>query len=232
MPLAITPPTVPLPFSPETALRTWEPLALEAAVIAVYLVFIFEFYRFVARRDIFHLRFRRYARGVIGRSIKSVGNLVRLLLYVVEYLVVYPVLTIVWYVFYLLLMVLLAPGTETQLLLLTAMAVVTAIRITAYYSQTLSQDLAKMLPLAILGGLILDGTPALPSEIPVDVVLAVAEQWRTIVYYLLFLVVLEFVLRLGRVLATRRLGTGPRTEPGTRAGAEPTAETPEGSDDE
>jgi hypothetical protein len=40
------------------------------------------------------------------------------------------------------------------------------------------------------------------------VILAVAEQWRTIVYYLLFLVLLEFVLRIGRVIATRRLGTG------------------------
>lgn len=193
------------PLSPDAAVQTWEPLVLRVAAIVVYLVFIFEFYRFVARRDIFKLRFRRYARGVVGRSLEEVGNAVRLVLYVVEYLVVYPLLTISWYVFYLLLMVLLAPETDIALLLVTAMAVVTAIRVTAYYSENLSQDLAKMLPLAILGGLILEGAPALPAEIPVDVLVAVATQWHTILYYLLFLVLLEFVLRLGQVVATRRL---------------------------
>jgi multisubunit Na+/H+ antiporter MnhB subunit len=202
---------IPFPVSPDVAIRTWEPLALRAVVIVVYLVFIFEFYRFVARRDIFKLRFRRYARGVVGRSVESVGNVVRVLLYVVEYLVVYPLLTIVWYVFYLLLVVLLAPGVDIQVLLVTAMAIVTAIRVTAYYSQNLSQDLAKMLPLGILGALILEDAPALPAEIPVDVVVAVAEQWETILLYLLFLVLLEFVLRIGQVLATRQLQTG-RTE--------------------
>jgi hypothetical protein len=197
-----------LPVSPEVAVDAWGPLALRAVVIVAYLIFIFEFYRFVARRDIFELRFRRYARGVIGRSVESVGNAVRFLLYVVEYLVVYPILTIVWYVFYLLLVVLLAPGIDVRLLLVTSMAVVTAIRVTSYYSQNLSQDLAKMLPLAILGALIVEESPALPSEVPVDVVLAVAAQWETIATYLLFLVLLEFVLRIGQVVATRRLQTG------------------------
>ncbi|WP_251342582.1 hypothetical protein [Haloplanus halophilus] len=206
---------LPVPVSPDVALRTWEPLVLRAVVIVVYLIFIFEFYRFVARRDIFELRFRRYARGVVGRSVESVGNVVRIALYVVEYLVVYPVLTMVWYVFYLLLVVLLAPGIDVRLLLVTAMAIVTAIRVTAYYSQNLSQDLAKMLPLGILGALILEGSPALPTEIPVDVVVAMAEQWETILLYLLFLVLLEFVLRIGQVLATQRLQTGrPEEDPG------------------
>ena len=205
----------PLPVDPEMALRTWEPLALRAVVIVVYLVFIFEFYRFVARRDIFKLRFRHYARGVVGRSVESVGNVVRIVLYVVEYLVVYPVLTIVWYVFYLFLVVLLAPGVDIQVLLVTAMAIVTAIRVTAYYSQNLSQDLAKMLPLGILGALILEDSPALPAEIPVDVVVTVAEQWETILLYLVFLVLLEFVLRIGQVLATQRLQTaGPEDDVG------------------
>jgi hypothetical protein len=197
----------PLPISPAEALQAWEPLALRAVVIVVYLIFIFEFYRFVARRDIFRLRFRHYARGVVGKSLESVGNVVRLLLYVVEYLIVYPLLTIVWYVFYLLLVVLLAPGVDIHILLVTAMAIVTSIRVTAYYSQNLSQDLAKMLPLGILGALILEDSPALPTEIPVDVVFAVAAQWETILTYLLFLVLLEFVLRIGQVLATRRLQT-------------------------
>ena len=205
----------PLPVDPEMALRTWEPLVLRAVVIVVDLVFIFEFYRFVARRDIFKLRFRRYARGVVGRSVESVGNVVRIVLYVVEYLVVYPLLTIVWYVFYLFLVVLLAPGVDIQVLLVTAMAIVTAIRVTAYYSQNLSQDLAKMLPLGILGALILEDSPALPAEIPVDVVVAVAERWETILLYLVFLVLLEFVLRIGQVLATQRLQTtGPEDDVG------------------
>lgn len=208
---------LPLPFgplSPDAALRTWEPLALRVAAIVVYLVFIFEFYRFVARRDVFELRFRRYARGAVGRSLEGAGNAVRVARYVVEYLVVYPILTIAWYVFYLLLMVLLAPAMEIRVLLVTAMAVVTAIRVTAYYSESLAQDMAKMLPLAILGALILENSPALPSEIPVEVVVAVAAQWRTVLYYLLFLVLLEFVLRLGRIVATRRLQSGAEEPPG------------------
>jgi hypothetical protein len=56
---AVLAPQVPLPVDPEVALRTWKPLALKAVAIVVYLVFIFEFHRFVARRDIFKLRFIR-----------------------------------------------------------------------------------------------------------------------------------------------------------------------------
>ena len=175
--------------------------------IVIYLIFIFEFYRFVARRDVFQLRLRRYAHGPIGRGIAALENALRVLFYLFEYVVLYPVLIILWYLAFVSFLSFLAFGLGTETLLLIAMAVVASIRITAYYSEDLSRDLAKMLPLALLGVVILQGAEAISVQESVALVVEIPTYWRRILTYLLLLIPLEFGLRMLRILVTGQLGT-------------------------
>ena len=79
--------------------------------------------------------------------------------------------------------------------LLVALAVVSAIRVTAYYHEDLARDLAKILPLAVLGTFIIDAS-FLTVEESAAVIQEANNNRETIFYYFVFLVLLEFFLRI------------------------------------
>jgi hypothetical protein len=73
--------------------------------------------------------------------------------------------------------------------------VLSPIRITAYYNEDLSRDLAKMLPFALLGVYVVDLSYfSFPASL--DALLRAFNQWESITYYLMFVVGLEFILRI------------------------------------
>lgn len=156
-----------------------------------YTVFIFEFYRYVARRDLFELKLVRYARG---RA--RVKNIVRMGLYAVKYLLVFPTVIIVWYLVFTALVAVLSGGTAVASLLVLTMAVVTTTRVTAYYNEDLSKDVAKLVPFSMLGVFVIDGIEALSLGSVIAIIDALPEFWPTILTYWAFTVLLEFVLRL------------------------------------
>lgn len=191
----------------EEILAAWLNLLPNLLGIVVYLIFIFEFYRFVARRDVFELKLRRYSHGPISRGIAAIQNFLRVVFYILEYLFFYPILIIVWYLAFVALLTFLARDLPIETLLLIAMAVVSGIRVTAYYNEDLSRDLAKMLPLALLGVVVLEGATAISFERSLDLVLQIPTHWRRILTYLLFLIPLELVLRVTRIVVTGQLAT-------------------------
>lgn len=193
---------VPLPIAFDEALVTWRPLVITVGAIVLYSVFVFRFYTFVAKRDVFELQLESYARGI-----GHLRNVFRVTLYLVEYLIVYPVLTVVWFLFFTAFLLLLTQSHGVATVLLISMAIVTAIRATAYYSEDLARDLAKLLPLSLLGVFLLEGSKAVSLSTASTLVPQVRLYWRTVLYYLLFLILLEFVLRIVRILVTRRLQT-------------------------
>ena len=80
-------------------------------------------------------------------------------------------------------------------ILLVSMAVVGSIRVASYYNEALSTDLAKILPFALLGILLIDSSIVSLSGALENLNAALA-LWETMLYYLLAIVALEFVLRI------------------------------------
>jgi hypothetical protein len=87
-------------------------------------------------------------------------------------------------------------------------AVVLAIRITAYYTEDLSKDLAKMLPFAILGVFLVDS-----SYFKIDMVLSrlntLPDYLITILQFLILIILVEWILR---VALTIRYKISPKKE--------------------
>ena len=214
-------------LSQSEVVAAWVELLPYVLGIVVYLVFIFEFYRFVARRDVFELRLRRYARGRLGRGITAVENALRVVLYLLEHVVVYPILITAWYLVFVVLLAFLARRLGIETLLLVAMAVVAAVRVTAYYSEDLSRDLAKMLPLALLGVVILEGASSVVVDESLGLVASIGVHWRQVLAYVLLLVPLELVLRVARIVVTGRLSTVGPTVPAPDSEPGEEGETPE-----
>lgn len=113
--------------------------------IAIYAIFIWHFYKYVGRRDVFGWDTEKYERSGAG------GKFVHGFFYFIKYLIAYPILVFLWFGVFAVFMFVLGQGIQTEQVLLISFSLVTAIRITAYYSEELSHDLAKLIPLALLG---------------------------------------------------------------------------------
>ena len=168
----------------------WPALAVVLGM-TVYAVFVFNFYRFVAARDMF--KFNLSWSGEESGSV--IGNLMRLVWYVVRYVILFPAFAFFWFAVLTLVLAFLSEDRSLGTILLISLATVSAIRVTAYYNEDLARDLAKMLPFAVLSIFIV-GAASFDSIGSVAALQEVEEHLATIFYYLLFLVALEFGLRL------------------------------------
>jgi len=168
-----------------------KPLIIFIIGMVIYSLFIFKFYRFVARRDIFELNLQQYNKAEHPFLKKTFGSF----LYLVEYLLVFPLFTFLWFAVMVVLIAFLAKEQTAQSVLLVSIAVVATVRVTSYYKEELSRDLAKMLPFALLGVFLVD-ISFFSFASSFTVVKQIPFLWKTIIYYLLFVIVLEFILRI------------------------------------
>ena len=178
-------------LSVDAALDLLLPVAIYVLGMAVYAVFIFKFYRFLASRDMFDLDFSKYEES----RFKLVRGFLHLVSYGAKYIVLFPAFAFFWFAVLTLILVFLSQDRAFSEILLIALATVSAIRLTAYYDEDLSRDLAKILPFAVLAIFLIDGSFFEVYE-SLDVLKQVNDHRERIVYYLLFLIALEFALRL------------------------------------
>ncbi|MBU0615914.1 MAG: hypothetical protein KJ601_07515 [Nanoarchaeota archaeon] len=179
-------------FSLGEAQSVTKPLVLFVVGIVAYAFFVFKFYRFLASRDIFDLNLQQYSGKGTGFFVK----LLKLILYCIEYLLLFPLFSFFWFGIITALLAFLSKSNDISGILLIAMALVAAVRITAYFTEDLSKDLAKMLPFALLGVFLVD-ISYFSFQGSLEVLKQLPEMWKTIVYYLGFTILLEFVLRIG-----------------------------------
>ena len=161
------------------------------AVIALYSVFVYYFYQFLARKNILQLNLSQYNR----HENPSVVKFFAVIFYIAEYLFLLPLVTLFWFAILAMLILLLAEGMEVSTILLISAALVAAVRVTAHVSTALSRDLAKMLPFTLLaiaitkaGFFEVDSLISRISEIPT--------LFSDLPYYLLFIVAVELIMRI------------------------------------
>ena len=80
------------------------------------------------------------------------------LIFIILYVVLTPTLIGFWALVLSAILVILNGGQQLSTVAELAVAVVGAIRITSYFSENLAQDLSKMLPFAVLGVFLADGS--------------------------------------------------------------------------
>lgn len=174
---------------------TIKPLILFAAGITLYAIIVFKFYKFLAKKDILNLELHKYSAGFTG----TVKYAAKAVLNLVQNIVLIPLFVFFWFAVLALILVMLSKNHTPNTILLTSAAVVGAVRIAAHYNEELSIDLAKLIPLALLGVFLID-----ISYFSIDNVISTARQipmlWRQLIYYLVFVAALELVLRIMRWL--------------------------------
>ncbi len=158
-------------------------------VIVIYAIFIWNFYRWVAKKDILKLNLKKYNKTQHPFFIKFLAGL----FYFIEYLVILPLVVFVWFFMFTFFLMLLT-DIPLQTLLVISATIIVAIRMTAYYREDLSKDLAKLLPFTLLGVSITQtGTFSFTKII--SQIFTIPEFFNHIIVYLLFIMIIEFILR-------------------------------------
>ena len=179
--------------------RETYPTLIAIIAIAVYSGFVFMFYRILAKKDLLTLDLSKYADDFGGK----VKKYLRSVLFVIQYIVVVPVLIAFWTLVLAVILTLLSDSSDHTRNALIATSVVGAVRILAYWTEDLSRDVAKMLPFAVLGVYLVSSTSVQWSEFR-ELLESLPELAKSFFSSLMLLAILETLLRIVSTLSRIR----------------------------
>ncbi len=170
--------------------QTFITLFLLVLLVFIYSWFIWKFYRFIATKNIFGLNLNKYNKSKHPLLEKFMAGF----LYLLEYIVILPFIIFFWFGIFTIFLIFLTEGIALSNILIISAIIVAAIRMAAYYNEDLSKDVAKLLPFTLLAISILN-----PNFFDISRILAHITQVPAFVgkiaIYLLFIVLLEIILR-------------------------------------
>jgi len=164
---------------------------LVVLLVVIYAIFIWKFYRFIAKKNLITLNLNKY-NNVSENS--TFAKFLAGILYFVEYILILPLIVFVWFSIFTLFLILLTENLQIENILLISAVIVASIRMIAYYNEDLSKDLAKLLPLTLLG---LSMTR--PTFFSIERIISHFSEipmfFQEILIYLTFIIILEIILR-------------------------------------
>lgn len=160
-------------------------------LIVIYAIFVWKFYRFLARRDLLELNLKQYTK--VETSFWN--RLFAVLLFILEFIIILPIVVFFWFVVMAFILLFLAKGIAPGNILLIAACIIGAVRVTSYYSEDLSRDLAKLFPFTILAVALV--TPGFFNfSDTIARITEISGLLTHIYFYLLTIMALEFLLRM------------------------------------
>jgi uncharacterized membrane protein YuzA (DUF378 family) len=165
-------------------------LVFSTTIIILYSVFVFYFYRFLAKKNILEINLAQYNQYNDPAAVKFFA----IIFYIIEYIILLPILTFFWFTVFAILIILLAKEVETETALLISAALVASVRATSYISEDLSKDLAKMIPFTLLA-IAITTTGFFNIGELVSRITSVPALFTNIIYFLVFIVGVELIMR-------------------------------------
>lgn len=154
-----------------------------ASLLAWYI-----YYKQLARRDLFEipkLSFQSKFVNILDRTI-----------YFLKYLLIFPIYSFIWFLVFSFLLFALSKSRPIEDILFLGIIVVAATRIGAYVSEKLAEDMAKLLPLTLIAIFLID-----PKAVTIETINSslplFLQQIPRAAKYLLFIIVVEWILRIG-----------------------------------
>src|SRR3989344_65576 len=171
--------------------RPYLNLGIFIVLITLYSIFVWNFSRFIGKRDLLELNLSQYNKYNHPLATK----LFAALLFILEYIIILPIVVFFWFVVVALILLVLAKEHNIENILLISAVIIGAIRISAYYKEDLSKDLAKLFPFTILAVALL--TPGFfDLKDTLSKLASIPDLFSNILFYLLMIAILEFILRI------------------------------------
>ncbi len=173
-----------------TFLLNIEAITIAGVAIAIYGIIVWYYYRSLAKRDFFHFN-RREGTGFFAGIINFFSGIQ----FIAKYIIFYPIISFIFFGLFSVMLFLLSKDQTIPILLLTSATVISATRICAYYNEDLARDLAKMIPLALLGVFIVQAD-FFSTQLLFERIIALPLFFIEIASFILYFLVLELALRL------------------------------------
>jgi len=175
------------------ALASFISLFLLVLLVVIYAIFIWRFYKFISKKNIFELNLNQYNRYEHPFFAKLFAGI----FYLIEYIIILPFLIFFWFTIFTLFLIVLTVNIKISNILLISATVIAAIRMTSYYKEEVATEIAKFLPLTLLAITILN--PTFFSGGFIERIFSHLSQipalGTQIINYLGFIIILEIILR-------------------------------------
>ncbi|NND87036.1 MAG: hypothetical protein HKM23_06925 [Nitrosopumilus sp.] len=155
--------------------------------MVVYGIFIWNFYRFLARREMIPLGLKKYQTD--GKKATSI------IAYVFKYVIVFPLVVLVWFVVYSTFLFFMAPDIPKEHVFLIVISLVVTVRISAYYKEDLAKDFAKLIPFALLGIFLTSNIFFTPKDV-IERAYDFIPFLGKIIGFVIYAIIVEAILRI------------------------------------
>ena len=171
-------------------------VAVMALGIVAYAAVLGMFWRALSCRNIFEIDWRKVGPGKIAHEVETVK-------FALEYIIVFPLATFAWFVVLALFLFFMSKTATMADMMLISISLVAATRVCSYYDQEIAGDIAKVIPISLLGVFLSEPT-TFSAPIVAERLSDMVGIMDIALPYLAMLMGLEIVLRV-LFLAKRRL---------------------------
>lgn len=120
--------------------------------MVIYGIFVYHFYKFLSKRDIFSINIaEKFSQAKFKSSGERMSMAPRAAAFIATRLFIFPFVIFLWFIGYSSFMFMLVQNMPTETIFLVSSGLIIAIRISAYYKEDLSRDIAKLVPFTLLG---------------------------------------------------------------------------------
>jgi len=114
--------------------------------IAIYSLFVWYFYRYISKRDLFPKLFY----GISQQSKEKNQSLLKSVGFAVAYVILFPLVIFVWFTVLAFFVFLIGEDMPFHMALFVSLVIIGVVRILSYYREDAAKEVAKMIPYAIL----------------------------------------------------------------------------------
>jgi len=161
-------------------------LMLLILFVFLYVLFVWKLHKFIATKNFLGKYF--------DKLVQSQNSFIIKLIYFIEYIIISPFLIFFWFLVFSIFLVLLTNIEKVTTLLIISTIIVATIRMTSYYNEDLSRELAKILPFTLVTISIIN-----PDFFNIERILErlafIPSIFEGMLFYLLFIIILEVILR-------------------------------------
>lgn len=157
------------------------------AGIIIYGIVILEFYSTLTKRDLFQIKISAYS--------DKWERFSQRLVFIFKYTIAFPFYTFFWFLIFSFFLIMISKSLSVYEIFFVSIVIISSTRAIAYYNEELAKDIAKIIPLSLLGLFIIDPTYFSP-ELIVGRILEFIFMLLIILKFLLFTILLEWTLRI------------------------------------
>ncbi|MCD6227535.1 hypothetical protein J7J90_03515 [Candidatus Micrarchaeota archaeon] len=181
-------------------------LAVNILALAAAMYIVWYLYRKIAKRDMFTFENKNYGEGFTG-IIKQIFSV---LIYVFKYGIMFPLYSFLMFALLSVSIFFLSTGMTVPNVLYISIIIISVVRLLAYIKEDTAQELAKMLPFGLI--FLVLTRPDVAQQYALPNLANITNSIPTLEQYILFLIGLEFVLRVLYIISANILTNHKKTK--------------------